>query len=86
MVRRIPIPVHKKPEQSYTHRVQIGMPVTMTTTSVSEDNDGFSSSEEYNNKIDRRTSEKIAQYGGLAYREFLPENAPVAGWIHENIH
>jgi len=56
VVRRIPIPVHKKPEESYTHRVQIGMPATMTTTSISEDNgNNFSSSEENLNFVDGRT-------------------------------
>ena len=87
VVRRIPVPVHKKPEQSYTHRVQIGMPATMTTTSVSEEHgNNHTSSEENVNYVDGKTQEKIAKYGGFQYRDFLPQDFSVADWIHEGAH
>lgn len=45
VIRRIPIPIYKKADASYTNRVQIGVPENMISTSADDGYDGLSDEE-----------------------------------------
>lgn len=53
-MRRIPVPIYKKADPSYTTHVQIGMPAQMTSTSADDGLDHYDddSSEENKNHND----------------------------------
>lgn len=53
VIRRIPVPIYKKPDESYTNYVQIGMPAKMIQTTASDDydwNDSHSEEEKRKSK------------------------------------
>lgn len=69
VIRRIPVPVAKKLDESFTHRVQIGIPDEMTRTSASVRDDVENSMESSEDYVTLRKAEKMKN-------DYLYQNFP----------